>query len=102
MKLATTILCVVISSSFASWAARAQETIDVSKITCDQYLGNRVADPDKIAMWLSGYYNTKRDNTIVEVQEFEQNVTKLEEYCRHHRQTRVMQGVEESLKSAKR
>ena len=102
MKLAATILAIVISSSFASMAARAQETIDVAKITCDQYLGNRVADPDKLAMWLGGYYNAKRDNTIVDIQEFEENIKNLEEYCRHHRLTRVMQAVEETIKLAKR
>lgn len=32
--------------------ARAQVTIDVSKITCNQYLGFKVADPRDIANWL--------------------------------------------------
>ncbi|MGA7327115.1 MAG: HdeA/HdeB family chaperone [Rhodomicrobium sp.] len=102
MKLAAIILPVVVSSSFASLAARAQESIDVAKITCDQYLGNEVIGPDKIAIWLSGYYNAKRGNTIVEVQEFQANVKKLEEYCFHHKQIRVMQAAEEALKLAKK
>ena len=43
--------------------ARAQVTIDVSKITCEQYVLFTVADPHDIAMWLSGYYNSRRPTT---------------------------------------
>src|SRR5262249_37731085 len=41
--------------AFAVLPARAQVTIDVSKITCQQYVLFTVADPRDIAMWLSGY-----------------------------------------------
>src|SRR5262245_63026093 len=40
-------------------AARAQVTIDVSKITCDQWIGYKLTRPENIAMWLSGYYHGK-------------------------------------------
>ncbi len=46
--------------------AHAQVTIDVSKITCEQYILYSVADPKDIAMWLSGYYNAKRNNTVID------------------------------------
>ena len=49
-------------------AARAQVTLDVAKITCDQFTGNKITNPDNIAMWLSGYYNGKRGNTILDTQ----------------------------------
>jgi len=100
MKLAAIILGVV--SPFTVSPARAQETIDVAKITCQQYLGYDVVDPDKISIWLSGYYNAKLGNTIVEVQEFRSNVSKLEDYCRRHRQVSVMQAFDEAFKMAKK
>ena len=34
--------------------------IEVSKITCEQYLGFSVADPRDINIWLSGYYTGKQ------------------------------------------
>jgi hypothetical protein len=37
--------------------AGAQVTIDVAKITCDQFTLYKVTDPQNIAMWLSGYYH---------------------------------------------
>ena len=47
-------------------AAQAQVTIDISKITCDQYMGYKIINPYSLAMWLSGYYNAQRGNTIIE------------------------------------
>jgi hypothetical protein len=37
----------------------------------------KVADPDRIAVWLSGYFNAKRDKTILDVQQFKENGKKL-------------------------
>jgi len=48
--------------------AKAQITLDVSKITCRQFLLGKVgASTRSVANWLSGYYNGKRDNTVIEV-----------------------------------
>jgi hypothetical protein len=52
-------------------AVQAQVTIDVSKITCNQMFAYKIADPNKIALWLSGYYNGKRGTTIVDTQQFQ-------------------------------
>jgi hypothetical protein len=40
-----------------SFPLRAQTTIEVDTITCDQFLSFRVADPVQIAISLSGYYH---------------------------------------------
>ena len=50
-------------------AARAQVTIDVSKITCNQFIDREVGDPRDIAIWLSGYYHGKRGETTVDTQQ---------------------------------
>ena len=55
----------------AAGPAQAQTTIDISKITCEQWLAFKVADPDHIALWLSG---GRRDNTVVEIQSFKKNI----------------------------
>jgi len=41
-------------------AAKAQVMLDISKVTCDQFAGYKITDPQNIAVWLSGYYNGKR------------------------------------------
>lgn len=73
---------------------QAQTTIDVAKITCEQWLGFKVTDPNFIALWLSGYYNGKRDNTIVEVQAFKDDIETLKTFCISNPKTFVMKAVE--------
>jgi acid stress chaperone HdeB len=101
MRVAPIILLGLVLFS-SSRTVRAQETIDISKITCDQWMGYKVTDPHDIAMWLSGYYHSKQNNTIIEVQEFQANVRKLQDYCISHPERRIMQAVEEWLKVAKK
>ena len=83
--------CLVIS------AAQAQVTIDVSKIACEQFRGYAITDPNNIALWLSGYYNGQRGNTIVNVQVFKENLEKVKDYCITNPKVTVMQAVEAIL-----
>jgi hypothetical protein len=52
---------------FATATAQAQVIVDVSKITCDQYVHAKITTPNLIAAWLSGYYNAKRNNKIIDL-----------------------------------
>jgi acid stress chaperone HdeB len=82
---------------FAAAPAHAQVTVDVSKITCEQYILFTVADPHDIAIWLSGYYNSKRDNTVLDTQEFRDHAKKVMDYCQRNLKTTVMDAVEKVL-----
>jgi len=75
-------------------SAQAQVTLDVSKITCDQFTGYKITNPQNIAIWLSGYYSGKRDSTLVETQTLVANAKKLRDYCVRNPQTPVMRAVE--------
>ena len=76
--------------------AQAQVTIDVSKITCAQFRSYSITDPNNIALWLSGYYNGKRANTIINVESFKTNFEKLKDYCTTHPMTPVMEAARSS------
>ena len=78
-------------------AAPAQVTIDVSKITCDQYVLDKVTDFRTITAWLHGFYSGRRNNTVIDVQALERIADKVEEYCRSHRDMALMQAVETTL-----
>ena len=72
----------------------AQVTIDVAKITCDQYILFKVTDPRNIAIWMSGYYHGKRDNTLVDTQLLAATADKVKSFCLQKPQATVMQAVE--------
>ena len=77
--------------------ARAQVTIDVSKITCEQYVLFTVADPRDIAMWLSGYFNSKTNNTVLDTQKFRDHARQVMDYCQQNFKTPVMEAAEKVL-----
>ena len=79
-------------------AVRAQVTVDVSKITCDQFNGYKVTNPKNIAIWLSGYYHGQRNDTTVDTQELATYQQKVKDYCNLNPQVTVMQAVESMLK----
>jgi len=94
-KLSSIIFCLVAS------AAQAQVTIDISKITCEQFRGYAITDPNNIALWLSGYYNGQRGNTVIAVESFKENIEKLKNHCITNPKVTVMQAVQAILGNGK-
>ena len=82
-------------------SARAQVTIDVSKITCEQFILYQITNADNIAVWLHGYYSAKHGTTIVDTQTFRANADKVKQYCRMNFKVTVMQAVEAVLGTGK-
>ena len=111
---------VLSSIVLAAVSARAQLSIDFSKITCDEYVHDKIPTSDfisfsavgslplearsmlsrwLIANWLSGYYHAKRNNWIGDSEGFENNVNKLNNYCYDEKNFKVpiMEAVERVL-----
>jgi hypothetical protein len=86
MKAKPTELITVLSASFFAvlmfgQTTKAQTTIDVERITCEQFVTFNVADPNQIGLWLSGYFHGKRGDRIFSVQEFRQDLAALKSAC---------------------
>jgi hypothetical protein len=57
---------------------QAQETLDLAKITCQQFAGEQLAAPSRdITLVLAGYYNGKRNNTIIEPKKSKKQIKTL-------------------------
>jgi hypothetical protein len=78
-------------------ASQAQATVDVSKITCEDYFMDKITFSQYIVMWLSGYYNGKRNNTIIDPGAVKNNEEKVNRYCYQHRETTVMDAAKTVL-----
>lgn len=72
----------------------AQVAIDVAKITCQQFATYKVANPDRIAIWLNGYFHGKRGDMIIDTQELDESTDKVKEYCIKNPDVLLMQAVE--------
>jgi acid stress chaperone HdeB len=78
----------------ASSMAPAQVTIDVSKITCDEFIKYKIADPKQIAIWISGYHHGVHGNSILDTQQMLKYMNQVEEYCFKHPDALVMKTVD--------
>jgi acid stress chaperone HdeB len=99
MKNANNVFFGVLAAVVPATTGLAQTTIDVAKITCKQLVLMKVADPDHLAIWLSGYYNGKRNTTTVEVEQLKETARKVRSYCLY--KGTVMEAVESLMATAK-
>ena len=77
---------------------QAQETVDVAKITCQQILKEELASPTHdIVLWLSGYYNGKRNSTIINLQTINNDEKKVRLYCYKNLDTTVLDAIKNVL-----
>jgi hypothetical protein len=74
--------------------ANAQVAIDVTKINCQQFATYKVAHPDRLAIWLDGYFHGKRGDLSVDTQELDASTDKLKQYCLKNPEVLLMQAVE--------
>jgi HdeA/HdeB family len=83
----------------AAPAARAQIKVDFAKITCRQYLLDRNFSPKApmIANWLSGYFNGRNNNTVVDIGAMAANKDKVEDYCRLHQDLTLIDAAKAAL-----
>ena len=103
MKMLNRMLPGVVIVALATCAdpGQAQVTLDISKVTCEQYVLFQVGDPQNIAIWLNGYYNGKRGNTVIDAGALQKNADKVEDYCRMNLDATVMDAVQAVLGQSK-
>jgi hypothetical protein len=79
--------------------ASAQTTIDVARISCEQFTLMKVAPPDYLAVWLSGYYHGKQNDPVVDVDGLKANIQKIKTYCLYNKGT-LMEAIENTLRTS--
>ena len=77
----------------AHGSARAQTILEMSALTCKNYIE---APPDRqelIAAWMSGYFNAERNMPTVDFGRFATNKKLVAKYCRSHRNANLMRAI---------
>jgi hypothetical protein len=83
--------------AFTAHAAHAQVTVDISKITCEQF--NVLPKADSVAIWLGGYYHGGKREAVIDMSKFEDNARNLRTACRlsDNFKRPIMQLIESSI-----
>ena len=73
--------------------AQAQTMVDMSKFTCAQLLSG-APDAVEAAIWLSGYYNGLRKNTMLDMNVMKHNADAVIAACKSNPNNTMMQTVD--------
>jgi acid stress chaperone HdeB len=79
-----------------STPARAQVMIDLSLITCKQFLES---DPERQALigsWMSGYFSATKNLDILDFRYVERNRKVVGNYCKAHKPDTVMSAMQKN------
>ena len=84
----------------AVWAtqARSQVILDMSLITCKQYLAS---DPDRkelIASWMGGYFGASKNLYMLDFRYVERNTRVVNNYCRTRKDETLMSVVQKNFR----
>jgi acid stress chaperone HdeB len=74
-------LLLILLALLFSEQARAQVLVDVSKITCNQFVTYKIENPKYIIAWLAGYYHGTRRDMTVDLHALIADADKVEAYC---------------------
>ena len=81
---------------FAAGDVSAQ-VVDVAKVSCKQYLTANLVRQDYLTLWLSGYINGTRNDTVIETSTVQNVANKVGTFCRSNLDAGLMEAVEKIL-----
>jgi acid stress chaperone HdeB len=77
---------------------RGQIKVDMSLITCKQYLSSDAERQEMIAYWMSGYFRASRNQPLFDFQRFANNKSAVGKYCKKHGAETVMSAIQKSAR----
>ena len=92
------ILAAITATVLAAGEARAQTVLDMTMITCKQYLDQPAERQELLASWMSGYFNVARNNAVLDTTRFERNRKIVTTYCRKHGAESLMSAIQRNAR----
>jgi len=79
--------------------SRAQVTINMSRVTCADYLAMTPEQSDVFGAWVGGYFNQKTGYTWIDLDAQRRNVANLKTWCASYPTEFVMTGLARAAKT---
>jgi acid stress chaperone HdeB len=79
-----------------SWAvpARAQTIVDMSLISCDQFLKSPQERKDVLSAWMGGYFSAMKNVATVDARYVVRNSKKVADYCKKAKSETLMSAIQ--------
>ena len=92
-----TLLCLAVAMTVAPSSSQGQVTLDMSRITCADYVAMSPAQARIFSAWMSGWFNHKWGYTTMGLDDFARNVASVRQWCTTSPQATVMGALERSI-----
>jgi acid stress chaperone HdeB len=73
--------------------ATAQVILDMSLLTCGDYMAADLERQELVAAWMSGYFNASRNQPIVDLKRFATNKRLVAKYCKRRKDDNLMNAI---------
>jgi acid stress chaperone HdeB len=74
--------------------ARAQTIVDMSLVSCDQFMKSPKERRDVLSSWIGGYYSAMNNLPTIDARYVKRNSEKTTAYCKAGRKKTLMSAVE--------
>ena len=89
-----TIAIAVLLAASSAVPARAQTIVDMSLISCDQFLQSPQERKDVLSAWMGGYYSAMKNLATIDARYVVRNSKKIANYCRTARNKTLMSAIQ--------
>ena len=79
-------------------APGGQVKVDMSLVTCKQYLDSDAERKNMIAAWMSGYFRASRSQPVFDFQRYANNRTAVSRYCKKRGGETLMSAIQKSAR----
>jgi hypothetical protein len=88
--------CLTLAATMSLATAHAQLTIDMSRVTCAQYLAMPPDQSAAFSAWMSVWFNQKNGYVFVDLNAYARNVANVKSWCALNPAQTVMAGLQQA------
>ena len=88
------IVTAALLAALSATPARAQLVVDMSLISCDQFLKSPQERRDVLSAWMGGYYSAMKNLTTIDARYVVRNSQKVATYCKKAKNETLMSAIQ--------
>jgi len=93
----TLFLASALLAASSALPAKAQVVLDLSQITCGEYLNASLDDQAFISSWLSGYFHAATNKTTLDLRAVKRNHAAIAKQCGANKRETLMTAVKKAI-----
>jgi HdeA/HdeB family len=94
LRIGKLVCCLAFVGAMVPSISQAQVMVNMSLVTCSQFLAFPPEQSRVFSAWMSGWFNQKTGYTYVNLQAYERNVANVTEWCAANPGELVMTGLQ--------